>query len=126
MQTSIAAGNLAVAALIDAFKSATFTAPTLGNSWINYGSGFSAAGYFKDASGIVRIRGLISAGVLGNPAFTLPVGYRPAARTMLAGVANAGGGDQLGRVDVDNDGTVTPMTGGNVYFAIEVSFKAAT
>lgn len=49
------------------------------NSWVNYGSGFQTAGFWKDSFGIVRLRGNVKSGTTNATIFTLPVGYRPAA-----------------------------------------------
>ena len=55
----------------------TWIAPTLGNSWVECGSGNSPVGYMKDSMGFVQIRGLIKSGITGTPVFVLPAGYRP-------------------------------------------------
>ncbi|MCP4710447.1 MAG: hypothetical protein GY869_17630 [Planctomycetes bacterium] len=54
--------------------------PAFQNSWINYGSGYNPAQYFKDSMGIVHLRGLVKNVTLGQTVFTLPAGYRPASR----------------------------------------------
>lgn len=49
---------------------------------VNWGSGLSglAPAYWKDATGMVHMKGIISGtGTQSNPAFTLPAGFRPAA-----------------------------------------------
>lgn len=57
----------------------TWTAPSLGNNWVDYGSPYAPAGYYKDANGIVHLRGCIRSGTGAVAAFTLPTGYRPTA-----------------------------------------------
>lgn len=57
----------------------TWTAPTLLNSWVNYGAGTAPAGYCKDALGILHIRGYVKSGASGTVVFVLPEGYRPSA-----------------------------------------------
>ena len=52
-------------------------APTLLNTWANVGAGFATAGYYKDACGIVHLRGLVTGGT-ASTIVTLPAGYRPA------------------------------------------------
>lgn len=54
-------------------------APTLLNSWVNYGAGTAPAGYCKDQFGILHIRGYIKSGANNTTAFVLPEGYRPSA-----------------------------------------------
>lgn len=80
-------------------------APTLTSGWVNYG-GYNDAGFFKDRMGIVHLRGLVRAGTTGNDAtiFTLPAGYRPAARELHV-VQSL---DAVGRVDITTDGRVIP------------------
>jgi hypothetical protein len=53
--------------------------PTLLNGWVNFGSGFETAGYYKDEFGVVHLRGLIKSGTTtaGTTLFNLPIGYRP-------------------------------------------------
>lgn len=76
--------------------------PTLLNSWLNYGNGYQNAGYYKDAFGIVHLRGLIWNGTVGAACFVLPVGYRPAARVLFSTQSNSA----PGRVDVESIGNV--------------------
>ena len=52
--------------------------PTLSNGWIQDDAADSMnIGYMKDDMGFVHLRGRIKNGTLGEPAFTLPLGYRP-------------------------------------------------
>jgi hypothetical protein len=60
------------------YNANTAAMPTLLNGWVNFGAGQDTAGYYKDSSGTVRLKGLIKSGALGATAFTLPVGFRPA------------------------------------------------
>ena len=56
----------------------TWIAPTLLNGWVNFGSGYNPAGYYKDALGVVHLQGFIKDGTVGAAdVFVLPVGYRP-------------------------------------------------
>jgi hypothetical protein len=57
---------------IESWNSASLT-----NGWTNYGGSWAPAGYYKDAQGIVHLRGLIKSGTVGSAEFTLPSGYRP-------------------------------------------------
>lgn len=103
-----------------------WVAPSYLNSWVDYGGGvFAPAGYFKDKNGIVHLRGLMKAGTCGAPAFTLPVGYRPAYRLLISTVTNTGTG--MGRLDVTSTGDIQPDATfcNNSYFSIDgVSFRA--
>lgn len=95
-------------------------APTLVNSWANYGSGFAVAGY-KRENGRVRFKGLIKSGTTSLPMFTLPVGYRPLethiavglTNVITSGAASAGTAHTHGiaavgvRIDVEPNGDVS-------------------
>lgn len=52
--------------------------PAFQNSWVNFGSGFADAAFYKDPDGWVHLRGLVKNGTNQATIFTLPVGYRPA------------------------------------------------
>jgi hypothetical protein len=87
----------------------SWIAPTLLNSFTNYDASiYQPAGYFKDLSGRVYLRGLLkrSAAALNTPIFTLPVGYRPAKLTLFALMA----ANLDGRLDVDASGNVFVAT----------------
>jgi S-layer homology domain len=64
--------------------------PPFQNGWHNYGNGYSQTGFFKDALGIVHLKGTLFGGN-GQTAFTLPEGYRPAEHLILP----AGSGDVI-------------------------------
>lgn len=52
--------------------------PAFVNGWVNFGAPYETAGFYKDASGRVHLRGTVKSGA--NAAiFVLPAGYRPAA-----------------------------------------------
>ena len=98
---------------------------TLLNSWVAYGSGFASPGYYRDAAGIVHLKGFVRNGTVGAAVFVLPVGYRPAA--ILSFVVNAAG--VPGYVNIDGTGSVAPFnnTGSNVvtYVSLDgISFRA--
>lgn len=72
-----------------------YAAPSFAPGWGNVGGAYALAGYNKDRSGIVRLRGLVrrtvpTANASDFVIFTLPVGFRPAAR--LAFPARCGDG----------------------------------
>lgn len=99
-----------------------WTAPTFLNSWINNGSGYNNAGFYKDEFGIVHLRGLVKSGTMQASIFTLPTGYRPAAREFFGTVSNA----LFGSVYIDPDGSVVPWSGSNAWFSLDgITFKAA-
>jgi hypothetical protein len=100
-----------------------WTAPTLGNSWVDYGLGYSAAGYYKDATGAVHLQGAIKSGTVGAAAFTLPAGHRPLGSHAYA--VPSGPGPAFGVVVVAADGTVSLTVGSNVFASLSgISFRA--
>ena len=99
-----------------------WTAPTFLNSWINNGSGYNNAGFYKDEFGIVHLRGLVKSGTMQASIFTLPTGYRPAAREFFGTVSDA----LFGSVYIDPDGSVVPWSGSNAWFSLDgITFRAA-
>lgn len=97
-------------------------APTLLNSWVNYGAPYDNAGYYKDPFGIVRLRGVVKSGTTPNAIFTLPAGYRPANNKLMPIVSNA----LFGAVSIASNGDVLSSIGSNVYFTLDgVTFRAA-
>jgi len=84
---------------------ATWTAPTLLNSWVDYNpAAFNPAGYFKDPFGIVHLRGFIKNGTAAT-LFVLPVGVRPYKKEIFVAVSNSA----IARIGVETDGTVTSV-----------------
>lgn len=110
---------------------AAWTAPTLLNSWANYGSPWNPSGYWKDSLGVVHLRGLVSTGATGSIIFVLPVGYRPANQEAIATIAfGLSMGYTFGRVDVWTNGSVQCQTGvttgANAAFFLDgLTFRAA-
>lgn len=108
-----------------AIATEAWTAPTLVNSWVNYGSGYNNAGYYKDSFGIVHIRGLIKSGTTssGTTLFTLPSGYRPTAEYIIA-CTSAGG---YVEIRVDTSGNVKGFAGLNsIYTSLDgIHFKTS-
>jgi hypothetical protein len=80
-----------------------WTAPTLTNSWVNFGAPFTNAGYYKDITGRVWLRGLIKNGTINTAMLTLPSGYQPVAQHMAVVYSSSG----VIRVDVATTGAVT-------------------
>jgi len=98
-------------------------APTLLNSWVNFGSGFNDAGYMKDSLGFVHLRGLVKDGVLSsNDIFILPASYRPANQAINITISN----NLIGRVDIATDGGIQAVSGDNAWVTLDgITFKAA-
>lgn len=85
--------------------------PTLLNSWVNYGSGYESASYWKDKCNVVHLGGLVKSGTIvdGTVIFTLPEGYRPRASEKFITVSlNA-----TCVVDIYASGNVTIRAGAN-------------
>jgi len=100
----------------------SWVAPTLLNSWVNYGGGYATAGYMKDALGFVHLKGMVKTGTIGQKIFTLPVGYRPAEINIYAVASYALFGD----VYINASGDVTPNVGSSNWVSLSgIIFKAA-
>jgi len=94
---------------------AGWIAPTLLNSWVNFGSGYNPTGYYKDALGVVHLRGMLKDGSFSVPMFTLSAGYRPAYTEIFIAIS----GGAVGYVNVGPDGQVTPVAGSASFFALD-------
>lgn len=119
----------AVRTLTVAVPDVAWIAPTLVNTWANYGTGFPEAGYRIDSTGLVRVKGLLKDGdaTSGTILFTLPVGYRPAERIQFGGVSATTPGTTWAdcRIDAHTGGEVTIVNGGNVFLSLaQVQFYA--
>jgi len=95
-------------------------APAFENSWVDYDGSTFGLPRFRKINNIVYIEGLVKNGTMTSSAFTLPAGYRPYNRLIIASQAN----NALGRLDVFTDGSVAPWTGSNAYFSLTCSFVA--
>ena len=103
-------------------KPVTF-APTLLNSWVNYGEGFAPVKYWKGPDNMVHIGGLIKNGVTADNTiiFTLPIGYRPGAKEIFTVTQN----NAIGRIDIDHDGNVLVTLAGAEFTSLSgISFLA--
>lgn len=81
------------------------------NGWANVGGAYSTAGFFKDISGTVHLRGAIRHGISARvPVFQLPPGFRPATTLLLGGGYRSGG--RPAGVQVDPTGDVAFLTDG--------------
>jgi len=97
--------------------------PAFENSWVNYGTTFDTAAYYKDALGIVHVKGLVKSGTATAAIFTLPTGYRPASTLLFVCVD---GTNLANRVDVDADGTINAAaSASNSFQSLNFSFRAA-
>lgn len=124
-RTNIA--NFIATTATTALPHATWTAPTLLNSYVDFGTGYAIAGYMKDACGFVHLRGLVKNGTAGATIFTLPTGFRPAYNMIYPGYIDdiSGGSYPLGFVRVDSNGNVYAKTGGNNDVGLDyISFYA--
>ncbi len=82
-------------------------APTLLNSWVNFGSGRVEAGYRKFPDGRVEIRGAVKNGASPTSTmFTLPAGYRPSNRLDFPAIYND---VSAAGIKVDSDGVVAAV-----------------
>lgn len=101
---------------------AWITVTVFQNSWVNYGSGYTDAQYFKDQFGVVHLRGLVKSGTVGTvPIFTLPVGYRPGKHHLIPACSNS----SYGQVNIETNGEVWAQVGSNIWFSLDgVSFRA--
>ena len=98
----------------------SWIAPTLAGAWVNFGAGFSAAGYMKDSLGFVHMRGMVKSGT--GLICTLPVGYRPSGTLYIS---SATSGTTPGIINVSSTGTVTMDGGSSSYISLSnVIFKA--
>lgn len=98
-----------------------WTAPALGNSWVNYGAPHASVGYKRDVHGLVHIKGLIKSGTLNSAIFTLPEGYRPSEQLVFNVISNGA----IGRLDVFVNGDVKLVNGSNAWVSMDsISFYA--
>lgn len=93
--------------------------PTLISGWTE-ASGYKVR-YMKDEFGFIHLKGRLTGGTLGSPAFNLPSGYRPLETQfypMLASGAFASG-------YVNSAGAVTPSGGSNINVQLDgITFRA--
>jgi hypothetical protein len=95
--------------------------PAFQNGWLNYDAFYNQAGYYRDTSNRVYLRGLVRTGTANTTIFTLPSGYRPVRRELFCVMSNGA----IARVDVLIDGQVLMMSGSNVWISLDrISFLA--
>jgi hypothetical protein len=97
---------------------------TINPPWTQYGGDYARSGYTKTASGIVVLKGLVTGGAGGSVLGTLPEGFRPDSKIM---VAVAAGNNYTGSLDIHPDGqiVVRSMTAGSWVALDSVMFPAA-
>jgi hypothetical protein len=101
-----------------------FIAPTLLNSWVNFGSGTMPTGYMKDEFGFVHLRGFIKDGTTTayTTILTLPVGYRPPHQVVLPIASN----DLFALAIIGTSGNVDVLGVSSVYISLDsITFKVA-
>jgi hypothetical protein len=107
---------------IDTSIQNAWVAPTLLNSWVNFGGAWGDAAYMIDTMGFVHLKGLVKSGTVGAPLFVLPAGYRPLTKIGFPIMANGA----FGWVSVLADGTVQIEAGSNVFASIDgITFRTA-
>jgi hypothetical protein len=100
-----------------------WAAPSLLNSWVNFGSPFHDAQYCR-RGGVVRIRGVVKLGTISTGStgniFVLPAGFRPTAEMIFTTLANNG----IARVELLTDGSVRANAmASNAYLSLDnISF----
>ncbi|PEK88290.1 hypothetical protein [Bacillus mycoides] len=85
------------------------------NGWQEYGTGFGGVSYTKDAAGVVMLKGLMKSGVVNQPGFNLPAGFRPGGTLLFNGVD---GVNQHTRIDVNPNGDVKMTAGNNAFCSL--------
>lgn len=114
------ANNAVTAAKIETQEA--WTTPALSNGWVVYDGTYNTPGYYKDSLGIVHLKGMIKSGTAALM-FTLPVGYRPLRRYLIAASTNS---NTYARLDIAANGQV--LAGGaysNSWFSLDnIHFRA--
>jgi hypothetical protein len=104
------------------------TAPTLGASWVDFGSGLSAVGYRRSKHDRAQIKGTMKSGVVGagNVVWTLPVGYQPNMVQLFPVLTSADGvTNTVGRLVIQPNGQVVLEAGGKAYALIACEFTTS-
>ncbi len=100
------------------------------NSWQNYGTvnpstTFTTAGFTKTSSKLVGLKGLVSAGTIGQTICTLPVGFRPKFANEKLIFQTATSASNTGRVDVLPTGEIVAVSGSNGWVSLDGIIFAA-
>ncbi|HEU5248261.1 MAG TPA: hypothetical protein VFU09_14330 [Candidatus Udaeobacter sp.] len=83
-------------------------------SSVFFGGSLTKVGFFKDALGIVRLKGTLAGTGNGTTAFTLPEGYRPAAGLLPPAVGSNGVDVIAARLLIRQDDQLQPVCAGFV------------
>ena len=95
--------------------------PTLNSGFTGYSSPYGTIKYRKIGN-IVNIQGITNEAVANSVVFTLPVGFRPERRLVLA-TPNA---NSLGRLDIDQNGDVRQdAIASSSWFSLNCTFFTA-
>lgn len=108
-------------------KQSAFVAPTLLNSWVDYGGTAATAAYYKDPNQIVHVKGVIKSGTTtsGTNLFVLPAGFRPLLNHTFAQLSYNGAAAGFAGITIAQNGAVyVETTTGNTFLSIDCSFKA--
>lgn len=93
--------------------------PAFAGTWV---AGASTPFFFRDATGTVRIQGVVTGGATGTTIFTLPPGFKPLQQAVFPVVANGA----FGAVTVNTDGTVVHTVGSTTnVFLDSISFRSS-
>lgn len=111
-------------ASVSSLTAGSWITPTFVNSWVQYDTAHPV-GYYKDACGIVHLRGRVSGGTAATVAFTLPSGYRPSALVSSITFPVIQNSDLLLRALLGS-GNITPtLAAYNTYVSLDsISFRA--
>lgn len=88
--------------------------PAFQNAWVNFGGGHAVAGFYKDPTGVVHLKGFVKNGVAGGTIFMLPEGYRPMTEERF--VAN--NNDTVCEFIVQTNGAVYAVNSNNVFISL--------
>lgn len=116
-------GYLSFQAMYYPESTGTWSDLSLQHGWRQYHSSYSSPQYIKASDGLVSIKGLIKSGSTGAGTViaTLPVGYRPLARSLFAVVSS----NAWGRLDIQPNGDLLFQSGSNGWFSLDgVTFYA--
>jgi hypothetical protein len=99
--------------------------------WANYDSNHNSAAFYKDAYGLVHLKGLVKLpnsecapsypNYVNGQVFYLPASFRPAKIEQQATISNGG----FGGVEIGTEGKVKPIVGSVLSFSLDnVTFRA--